>query len=243
MKRFPLGLTLSAVVAFSILLALGGWQLRRLAWKQDLLARVAALQNAPAQAAGPLLGRAAAGADVEYQRIGVNCAPAAAPAHAAYRYAVRDGEVGWRLLTVCRLDAGPYDSIIADRGVVSRFAGAMAPQDGAWPAPAALVGVLRSPGGKAMLGPGETTAAGGARVFRVVDAAALAGLAGDAGLSRPAHYLLAVEKESPAPAGVVPAALPQDIPNNHLTYALTWFALAAILAWFYAAMLLRRLRP
>jgi surfeit locus 1 family protein len=51
-----------------------------------------------------------------------------------------------------------------------------------------------------------------------------------------------VESERAAPQGVVPAALPQDIPNNHFVYALTWFALAGILAWFYGALLLRRLR-
>ena len=33
----------------------------------------------------------------------------------------------------------------------------------------------------------------------------------------------------------------KDIPNNHFVYALTWFALAGILAWFYGALLLRRL--
>jgi surfeit locus 1 family protein len=64
----------------------------------------------------------------------------------------------------------------------------------------------------------------------------------DNGLARPAPYILAVESERPAPAGILPAALPRDIPNNHLVYALTWFALAAILAWFYGAMLVRRLR-
>ena len=79
-------------------------------------------------------------------------------------------------------------------------------------------------------------------MFRVVDRAALTSLARDAGVSRPAPYLLATESEIPAVAGVVPAALPQDIPNNHLVYALTWFALAGVMAWFYVALLLRRLR-
>ncbi|MBA3812770.1 MAG: hypothetical protein H0X27_14210, partial [Caulobacteraceae bacterium] len=75
--------------------------------------------------------------------------------------------------------------------------------------------------------------------LRVVDRHALGAVARAGRLSRPAPYLLAVESERPAPAGVMPAALPQDIPNNHLVYALTWFGLAAVLAWVYGAMVWR----
>jgi len=50
-----------------------------------------------------------------------------------------------------------------------------------------------------------------------------------------------VESEIPAVSGLVPAALPQDIPNNHLVYALTWFALGGVLVCIYGAMLVRRL--
>jgi cytochrome oxidase assembly protein ShyY1 len=78
-------------------------------------------------------------------------------------------------------------------------------------------------------------------VFRVLDRVSVASLAADNGVRRPAPLVLAVESEQPAVAGLVPAPLPQDIPNNHLVYALTWFALAGILAWFYGALLLRRL--
>ena len=79
-------------------------------------------------------------------------------------------------------------------------------------------------------------------MVRVLDRAAVRSVAADSGLSRPAPYILAAESEAPAPAGVVPAALPQDIPNNHLVYALTWFALAAVLLCVYLALLLRRLK-
>jgi surfeit locus 1 family protein len=65
---------------------------------------------------------------------------------------------------------------------------------------------------------------------------------GRAGVRQPVPYLLAVEAETPQPPGLQPAAMPQDVPNNHFVYALTWFALAGILLWFYGAMLLRRLR-
>ena len=242
MRRFPPGLTIAAAIVFAILCGLGVWQLKRLAWKQDLLARVEALRHAPARPVAEALALATQGRDVEYQRVTARCVPAAAPSTAAYRYAVRDGQVGWRLLTQCRLAGAPFGAILLDRGLVTRFAGAMAPAAATYPEPGVVIGVLRAPGGRARLGPGETPAADGARVFRVIDRAALASLARDAGVSRPAPYLLATESEIPAAPGVVPAALPQDIPNNHLVYALTWFALAGVRAWFYVALLLRRLK-
>ena len=242
MRRFPLGLTVSALLAFSVLAGLGAWQLQRMTWKAGVLARVEAARHATARPlAEVLLASTSAVDDLEYRRVEVRCEPSAASA-AAYRYALREGgEINWRLLTTCRLATGPYDAILLDRGLVSRFAGAMAPQAGLYPPPSEVTGVLRGVGAKPWLGPAETSPNGGPRVFRLIDRASLDSLLHQAGARRPAPYFLAVEHEEPSPAGVVPAALPQDIPNNHFAYALTWFALAGILAWFYGALLIRRL--
>jgi len=46
-RGFPIGLTISAAIAFLILIGLGTWQVQRLHWKEGLLARIAALQAAP----------------------------------------------------------------------------------------------------------------------------------------------------------------------------------------------------
>jgi surfeit locus 1 family protein len=239
-RRFPFGLTLVAGVGFAILIGLGVWQLERLAWKRDLLAKVAALKVAPARPIAEVLAVAARGGDVEYRRVAADCQPPQPP-HDAYRYALRDGRVGWRLISACHLANAPYDGVLLDRGLVARLTGAMAPVAAAYPVPGSVVGVLRAPGGKPLLGPAETEGAPGARVFRVLDRASVVSLAADNGVRRPAPLVLAVESERPAVAGLVPAPLPQDIPNNHFVYALTWFALAGILAWFYGALLLRRL--
>ena len=60
-----------------------------------------------------------------------------------------------------------------------------------------MVGVLRAPGAKPMLGPAETAGPPGSRAFRVLDSAAVASLADDNGLRHPAPYILAVENEAP----------------------------------------------
>jgi surfeit locus 1 family protein len=241
-KRFPLGLTLVSLIAFASLVGLGAWQLHRLAWKEALLARIAALQNAPARPIAPVLADLARGRDVAYTRVAVDCPPAFGPQPLVFRYALHDGAVGWRAMSACRLSGGPFDGILLDRGLATRLAGAMAPTALVFPPPRDVVGVLREVGAKPLVDDAAPDQQGPVTVLRLIDHDTLAAVAARWGLTRPAPLLLAVERERPAPGGLTPAALPQDIPNNHFVYAATWFALAGILAWFYAALLWRRLR-
>jgi surfeit locus 1 family protein len=238
-RRFPWVLTASALTAIAVLVGLGVWQLQRLAWKEALLAKIAALGSAPAR---PLPGVLAQAAPVDFMRASAACAAGPQPAATLYRYAVRDGRIGWRLLGVCHLAAGRYDGIVLDRGVVERLMGATSPVAAMFRPAGEVIGVLRSPGGTPMLGPALMEEGQGFAAWRVLDRSSLAQIAGEGGLERPAPYILAVEHETPPAPGLAPAALPGDIPNNHLVYALTWFALAVILAWFYGAMLVGRLR-
>lgn len=46
-RRFPVGLTIATVISLAILCGLGAWQLKRLAWKTDLLASIASAQAQP----------------------------------------------------------------------------------------------------------------------------------------------------------------------------------------------------
>ncbi len=241
MKRFPLGLTLASILAFAVLFGLGAWQLQRLAWKQALLARIAALQNAPARPIALVLEELARGKDVAYTRVSVDCAPSPHPEPMVFRYAVREGEVGWRAMSVCRLSGGAYDGILLDRGLASRLAGAMAPAAVAFAPPRAVTGVLRGVGARPLVDTAAPDQQGPVTVLRLIDRDTLEAVATKFGVSRPAPLLLAVEREKPPAEGLTPAALPQDIPNNHFVYAATWFALAGILAWFYVALLWRRL--
>ena len=242
MKRFPLGLTLVSAVAFAILVGLGAWQLQRLAWKTTLLARIAALHDAPARPIALALADMVRGADAAYTRVSVDCAPSPAPEPMVFRYALHEGQIGWRAMSVCRLSSGPYDGVLLDRGLATRLSGAMAPTALAFPPPREVTGVLREVGAKPLFDTAAPDQQGAVTALRLIDHDTLTAVTARWGLARPAPLLLAVEREQPAPDGLVPAALPQDIPNNHFVYALTWFALAGILAWFYVALLWRRLR-
>ena len=230
---------MAAVIGLAVLLGLGAWQLWwRLPEKEYTLGRIAALQHASARPIGEVLAAATRGADVKFVRVSADCLPTGESAPAIYRYALRDGRVGWRLMGVCRLTGAPWSSIALDRGLVARFAGQMAPVAATFSAPAQVTGVLRAPGVHGPLDVAPSTAADGSRVLQSVDAAALTLVAG----AGAAPYYLAVESETPAPVGVTTAALPQDIPNNHFVYALTWFGLAGVLIWMWAAFVVRKVR-
>jgi surfeit locus 1 family protein len=215
-RGFPVGLTLAAAALFAVCLALGVWQVQRFQWKLGVLAKIAAMQKAPAQPIGPVLARLAAGQSVEFTRVAVGCAPGQA-APAGFVMGVRESEYIWRAQSACRVAAPPYDGLIADRGVLQAAIGATAPPAATLPPPGQLVGVLRQ--GK--------TAPGGF------------------GLAHPAPLVLVVEQETPAAPGVVPAPPPPGAPDDLQyvgEYTFTWFGLAGVVACFYAALLWRRYR-
>lgn len=230
--RFPVGLSIATAIAFAILIGLGTWQLQRLHWKEDLLARIAALQAAPAQPIGPVLDRVAQGGDADFTRVKVNC-PGLAKAPTVELYFLIDGQGGSRLISACRVDSAKYRTILVDRGFVADTVSARPPTDPADVTPLDLVGVLRKPERGNLFSPPSTP---GHWFVRDVPAMAAALKAAD-----PAPLTLMAETPTnPEWKALAPAPIPTDIPNRHLEYALTWYGLAAALLGVYAAVLLRK---
>ncbi|TAJ72259.1 MAG: SURF1 family protein [Phenylobacterium sp.] len=231
-RGFPVGLTVATVVALAILLVLGTWQLQRLHWKQGLLARVAALQTAPAQPLEPVLDRVAKGGDADFTRVKVTC-PGIATAPYLELYSLREGQAGARLISACRATSLEYRSILVDRGFVIDTVSARPPVDAAAVAPVEVIGILRVPEHGNSFTPPNTP-----QRWYTRDVAAMA----DA-LKAPDPaplFLMAETATNPEWKALVPAPIPADIPNRHLEYALTWYGLAAALLGVYAAMLFRR---
>lgn len=237
-------LTLVAVV---VLLTLGAWQLQRKAWKEHLLARIAALQAAPPEPLSVVLNRVKDGGELDFVRVVAPC-EALGP-NATHLYGVREGEPpqggpGWRQITGCRLAGeGPYGSILVDLGfdtTASVTQPVNQPMTAAHPGPR-LTGVLRLPEPRpwyaSLIGLGARrtpqSQASGQWFERDIP-----GMAAVLGAERPAPVMLMLESPRLGPT-LVPSPLPTDIPNNHLAYALTWFGLAATLVVFYAVALLR----
>jgi surfeit locus 1 family protein len=217
---FPFGLTIATAIAFAILCFLGAWQMQRLAWKQDLLARIETLKTAPPAPLATVLTASATVEDAAWRRVSVDCQSVGLPP-LSLAYGIREGDVVWRAQALCGLEGGPYNLILVDRGVVTDLTGKVDTPSRAFAEPGQVTGVLI-----------PLKQMGGDR------AKAVAGIAG----RTPAPLALMVEHETPTPAGIVPAPLPAEISNRHLEYALTWFGLAVTLLFIYAAMLWRRLR-
>jgi surfeit locus 1 family protein len=233
-RKVPVGLTIATAISLAILLSLGAWQMKRLAWKEDLLARIAALQAAPAQPIAPALARKAKGEDVDFTRVEADC-PGLATAPWVELYALRDGQAGVRLISACKLSGAAYASVLVDRGFVGDTVSARPPRDAANLAPFHVVGVLRSPDKPTFVTPPNDLKGG---LWYSRDVAAMARRLG-AGTAAPV-FLFAETATNPEWKALIPAPVPAEIPNRHLEYALTWFGLAGALLAVYAAMLWRR---
>lgn len=225
---FIAGLCLVALVCAG----LGIWQLQRLSWKLDLIARVEARLKAPPVAApGPADWAGISAAADEYRRVTLQGRYLDAPE--TLTMAVTERGPGFWVLAPFRTDAG--FTVLINRGFVPE--GKRAPEDrrkAAGDETKVVAGLLR---------PGEPV--GG--FLRANDPAAgrwysrdVAAIAKARELGQVAPYFV------DADAGTEPGPLPQggmtqvSFRNTHLVYALTWFCLALMSASATAFLLARR---
>ncbi len=219
------------LVCLSILIGLGVWQLQRMKWKEGLLARIAALQAAPAR---PLADILKADGDLDFVRVRFDC-PDLERRPTLRLFAVWNGAAGYRLIAACPIAASGFATILVDRGFQSLERTVPYPP-GRPVLPGPVIGVLRK-GDKANFATPPNRI--GENLWYSRDTAIMAKALG---ASAPAPVFLMLEQPDPKGNGPLPAPVPANIPNRHFEYALTWFGLAASLIGVYAAMLLRRRR-
>lgn len=230
---FPVGLTLLTLVAMAILIGLGVWQVKRLHWKEHLLAQVAAAQSAPPEPLAVVLGHGADGLDTDYRKVQADC-PNVETTPFIKLYALRDAIQGYRIITACKLSGGAYGSILVDRGFISNDDAPRLKPGAGLPVAEPLVGVLRRGDKRNFVTPPNQPGQG-LWYWRDIPAIAQA-----LGAPSPAPTFMMLQSPAPKDFGPTPAPVPTDIPNNHLQYAGTWFGLAVALAGVYLAMLWRR---
>lgn len=225
------GAILAAIAAF---IALGTWQLQRRAWKLDLIAQVESrAQAAPVDAPRPAEWSEVTAARDAYRRVRV--AGAFLNEHETLVQAVTERGPGFWVMTPLRTsDAG---IVLINRGFVpaerrdpeSRAAGAIA-------GPTVVTGLLRitEPGGGFLRANDP-----GAERWYSRDVAAIA----DArGLADAAPYFVDADAR-PNQGGLPVGGLTVlQFRNNHLVYALTWYALALLLAGASLSLLVRSRR-
>jgi len=221
--RPPRGATSVTLVGLAILIGLGVWQLERLEWKQALIARMQDRLEAPPR---PLPGEIADPRDWEYKRVRVT----GRFLHEHELYLARGR--GWQVITPLeRETAAP---VLVVRGFVpERFKPPETREESLVEGRVSLTGIARLPEE-----PGAFVAANRPQANRWFWRD-LAAMAEAAGLERVTPVF--VEARADAPGGWPRGGVTQlDIPNRHLGYALTWFALAIALVGVYLAASLRR---
>ena len=206
-----------ALGMLAVLIALGTWQLHRLAWKEGLLARIAAAERAPAVALP------AQPSPFEKVRL---TGRLRADLSAWYGAEVRDTRAGPQLgaQLIEPLERPGDVPVLVDRGWMPLPAPPLPDQGGE----TSIDGYVHAAERQHWFSAADDPAG---RHFYTLEPAAIGAALG---LKQVAPFVLvALGPES----GALPDPahhLPQP-PNNHLNYALTWFALALGLVAVFAA--------
>lgn len=215
-RKLAAALTLAV---FLLLVALGVWQVQRLGWKRALIAQTERrLAAAPVPAPGPAAWPRVTRDDV-YTRVTVTGRYRVGAD--TFTQAVTEFGGGFWVMTPLVTDRF---TVLVNRGFVppDRRNAVAAPAG-----PVTVTGLLRI-----------TEPKGG--FLRSNDPAAgrwysrdIAAIAAARGLGRVAPYFIDAARAPGAPADTLPRAglTVVSFPNNHLVYALTWFGMAALLAF------------
>lgn len=221
-RRTLAGLGLLAVTVIVCLVGLGTWQVQRLSWKLDLIAKVdARVHAAPVEAPSKPEWAALAAASDEYRNVRVT--GTLLNRDETLVYAVTDLGPGAWVMTPLRRQDGTL--VFINRGFVPSDRKDPAARDAASsPAVTTITGLLRmtEPGGSLL----QSNVPGEDRWYsRDVAAMAAARSLGEA-----APYFIDADA-TPNPGGLPVGGLTRIVfPNNHLVYAITWYALAVMLA-------------
>jgi len=226
--RFPLVLTVLALVMLGVLLMLGVWQVQRMQWKEGLIAGAEAAADKP-----PLpLVEALRVENPEFRRVILTCRGLAAAPFVELQ-SIENSDAGVRLISACAVDGAP--TLLVDRGFVAAEESARPPVNAADTMPVVITGVLRRAPAPSALTPPPAEGR-----FYGRDAEAMARVLKIEGLVSP-FTVFATTSSNPDWQALKPSAPPAAFSNNHLGYALTWFGLAAALIVFYGALLRRRM--
>lgn len=233
---------IATLVMSVILIGLGVWQLERKGWKENVIGMLQERLAAPATALPPSATWPQVTPEQdEFRRVSFSARFLSGKDALVYAAAsaMRDdvAGIGYWVFTPARLADGRL--VVVNRGFV--------PQDRKDKLPPVdenadvqITGILRWPEPHTMFAPKDDPQR---NLWFARDQRTIADTKG-----WPAVAPFFVEMEQPTPAGgwPKPGRLKLNLPNNHLSYALTWFALAGVLlivfgSWVWSSRRERRL--
>ena len=228
---------IATLTGTAILLSLGVWQVKRLHWKEALIAELASKSAAAPVSLTRAIEIAGQGLDAEFLRVAFK----GRYLHGSGKrmIATYDGGQGWTIITPALSEDG--FAVIVDRGRLpdNRL------KDFARPEGEVMVeGVIRTYSrGKGAYDPANDPSANLWYWWDVPAMLAASSLHGDA---RPFPYVVQLVPGETRGEFPRPDAPKAKLANNHLGYAITWFGLAATLlavAGFYIRDLRKRRKP
>ncbi|CAN7466572.1 SURF1 family protein [Rhizobium sp. LjRoot254] len=217
--------TISAILfALIILLSLGTWQVFRLQWKEALIAEINTRSTATPMALSDVEAREKSGAAVDYVRM--TATGHFEHQHEQYFFNTDDGEVGYHVYTPLILPDGR--TLFVNRGFVPEALKDSAKrQQGQITGEMTITGLARA---KLTEKPSwvvpDNEAYKQLYFWKDIDEMAAQAAVPSGNL---VPFFLDADA-TPNPGGWPKGGVTQiDLPNNHLSYAVTWYGLAAVL--------------
>ncbi|TCU65091.1 surfeit locus 1 family protein [Bradyrhizobium sp. R2.2-H] len=217
-----LWLTALLLIAFAILVALGVWQIERRAWKLALIDRVEQRVHAPAQPVpSPASWPAISAANDEYRHVSVS--GRFLHDRETLVQAVTEEGPGYWVLTPLKRSDGTL--VLINRGFVPSERRAASTRRGGNPdGQVEITGLIR------MTEPKGGFLRDNAPQHNRWYSRDVAAIAAARGLHDVAPFFVDADAGSQIAGGPIGGLTVIRFPNNHLIYALTWFALAFMLA-------------
>lgn len=227
---------IASLIGLAILVTLGTWQVKRLAWKEALLAQLAANAAAEPVDLATALNMARAGSNVEFVRVAFTGTYKNEPK--MKMLSGYEGGQGWTIIApVASADGW---AVIVDRG---RLPGQRLDSYTMLEGPQEIEGVIRThPNGQGPFDPANDAKTG---MWYWWDVKAMLAASGLAAELKPFPFAVQLVPTANGVEFPKPQAPKADLANNHLGYAITWFGLAATLlgvSGFYIFDLRRRRR-
>lgn len=220
---------LASVLGVAILLTLGFWQLDRLRWKEDLLARLAANAEAAPVSLAEAEAMQAAGRDIEFVKVKFR----GTYLNGAWMKMIStfEGGQGWIIITAAVTPDGR--AVIVDRG---RIPGQLLDGFDRPEGEQEISGVLRAHDrGQGVFDPENDPRR---NLWYWWDIPAMLGASGLPEGLKPVPFVVQVLPGTVAAEFPKPPEPRANLANNHLGYAITWFGLALTLIGIAATYIL-----
>ena len=233
MSRFSRALlVILMLAAFATLISLGNWQVRRLHWKEALIAEVEARRAGRAVPLAEVAKAFDSSGDVDYQP--VTATGQFDHSREVFFYTTRDGAVGWDVITPMQLADGGW--LLVNRGFVpDQLRDASLRQEGQVAGTLTITGLARNPL-KEKPNSFMPDNRPDKREFYWKSFDAIAGATGLAGETGLMPFIVDAGPSQIAGGWPKGGSTIVSFPNSHLQYAITWYGLALALAgvggWF-----------